>query len=437
MTPFALAWSNLRQQPGRTLISVVGVAFAVLLIFMQFGFFGSVQRTATLLYDKLDFDLLMVSSEYISLAKPGTVPRMRLAQTRAVKDINHVRPLTAVLGLWRNPRPDQEIEAFSGFGFLLGLFPSFVSQNLQKTEPVFSKEGGRSQWSILVLGANPSDVPDLFRNPGASVFESEEKLHEAVSGLARLNTVVMDPSSRREYGDADLWKEIEHNELNDCRVRILPQSINLGTGFGYNGLLLTSESNLERCTGWPGDRVTFGLIKLRKGSDPNKVQRHLEDLLPVVQSKSNRAGDIAIYTRDQIERKEIEFWLTGTAVGWFFMAGVVIALMVGGVFVYQMMAADIARRLPEYATIRALGYPAPFLRAVVFWQGFLLAVIGYLPGLVTSWLCYLFTRNWAGIPIQMTPTIFLLVFALTVIMCMGSALLAVRAVHQANPADLF
>lgn len=108
MTPFALAWSNLRQQPGRTLISVVGVAFAVLLIFMQFGFFGSVQRTATLLYDKLDFDLLMVSSEYISLAKPGTVPRMRLAQTRAAKEVNQVRPLTAVLGLWRNPHPEKE-----------------------------------------------------------------------------------------------------------------------------------------------------------------------------------------------------------------------------------------------------------------------------------------------------------------------------------------
>ena len=59
MNAFTLALRNLLHQRIRTLISLAGVAFAVLLIFSQLGFLGAVDRTATLLFDRLDFDLLL------------------------------------------------------------------------------------------------------------------------------------------------------------------------------------------------------------------------------------------------------------------------------------------------------------------------------------------------------------------------------------------
>ena len=80
MSAFILAALNLLHQRIRTLISIAGVAFAALLIFTQLGFLGSVDRTATLLFDHLDFDLLLTSGEYIDLNTPQGFPRPRLFQ---------------------------------------------------------------------------------------------------------------------------------------------------------------------------------------------------------------------------------------------------------------------------------------------------------------------------------------------------------------------
>ena len=49
-----------------------------------------------------------------------------------------------------------------------------------------------------------------------------------------------------------------------------------------------------------------------------------------------------------------------------------------------MMAADIRNMLPEYATVKALGYRPPYLTGVVLWQAVLLAVLGYVPGFVAA-----------------------------------------------------
>ena len=51
-----LAWKNLTHNKVRTAIGVAGVGFAVILIFMQMGFKGAIKKTATQIYDALDFD---------------------------------------------------------------------------------------------------------------------------------------------------------------------------------------------------------------------------------------------------------------------------------------------------------------------------------------------------------------------------------------------
>src|SRR5437773_2771849 len=98
-----LAWHNLLHDRPRTLVAAAGVAFAVLLLFVQLGFFVAVWRTATLLYDRLDFDLALTSVEYLDLFRPGSFPRARLAAVRALPEVRDVRPLSVGINTWRNP----------------------------------------------------------------------------------------------------------------------------------------------------------------------------------------------------------------------------------------------------------------------------------------------------------------------------------------------
>jgi putative ABC transport system permease protein len=116
---------------------------------------------------------------------------------------------------------------------------------------------------------------------------------------------------------------------------------------------------------------------------------------------------------------------------------VALAIVVGAIFVYQMMAADIRGMLPEYATVKALGYRPFYLTSIVMWQALLLAVIGYIPGLIASFGLYYITRTVGGIPTEMTGERTVLVLVMTCGMCLASGALAVRKVHAAQPADLF
>ncbi len=70
----SLALANLLYQPTRTAISIGGVAFAVLLMLMQLGFLGTVEDTATGVYEKMPFDVLVRSAEYTHLFEAASMP---------------------------------------------------------------------------------------------------------------------------------------------------------------------------------------------------------------------------------------------------------------------------------------------------------------------------------------------------------------------------
>jgi putative ABC transport system permease protein len=202
----------------------------------------------------------------------------------------------------------------------------------------------------------------------------------------------------------------------------------LGTGFSWNGMLMTSEETYARYLMRPAEQVNFGLLRVRDGMDPREVQAHLRASLP---------ADVQVYTREEINASEERYWMRLTSVGQFLVVAVMLAVVVGIIFVYQMMAADIRNKLPEFATVKALGYRPPYLVGVVLWQAMLFGVLGYLPGLLTALALYSAARTWGGIPTAMTWGIAAGVLVLTCGMCLVSGLLAVRKVQTADPAELF
>jgi putative ABC transport system permease protein len=395
MSAFILAGLNLLHQRIRTLISIAGVAFAALLIFSQLGFLGAVNETATLLFDKLDFDLLLTSREYLNLNTPESFPHLRLAQADAADGVESVRPFWVGLGMWRGP---------------------------------YSQSSGRDprRWNILILGVRPEDLDLVFKNSGTGIFRDPEELAAFMTALSRPNVVLIDRHSWPDYGTAEDLHRGAIAELNEQQLE-LAGTFEIGTGFGYNGLLLTSETTIGRVGGVVPGQVTFGLVKLQPGVDRGVVKRRLNEILP----------DARAYTREEINAKESEYWIQQTAVGRFFTLGVAVAVVVGVVFVYQMMAADIHNHLSEYATIKAIGYRNRYLFRVILWQASLLAVVGFFPGLLASLGIYELTRKAARIPIDMTINRAIFVLLLTVFMCLCSGMLAIRKLRSADPADLF
>src|SRR6516225_7826194 len=96
-----LALLNLLHQKVRTLVAVGGVAFAIILLFMQLGFYGSAEASATVFLENLDFDILLTSPDYLDISRPGTFPRSRVYQALAVDGVADGAPLYLNFNFWR------------------------------------------------------------------------------------------------------------------------------------------------------------------------------------------------------------------------------------------------------------------------------------------------------------------------------------------------
>jgi acetyl-CoA carboxylase carboxyltransferase component len=74
--------------------------------------------------------------------------------------------------------------------------------------------------------------------------------------------------------------------------------------------------------------------------------------------------------------------------GSIFLAGVLVALVVGAVVVYMVLSNDVGNHLAEYATLKAMGYSGSYLARVVLGAALILAVGGFIPGVILSYFLY-------------------------------------------------
>jgi putative ABC transport system permease protein len=383
-----LAWLNLVHQKSRTVIAVAGVAFAILLMFMQLGFYGAAEGTASVVYDELLFDLVLLPRRYIDVARPGTFPRDRLYQAMEAEGVDSAIPLYASFAAWRNADAK-------------GPYARRIS-------------------NIMILGMRPEDP--VFRPDGKHI---QDVIDQCRGDLEIPGWVLIDRRSHKEYGPHDVGLE---TEVGGHHVQIAGQ-FTLGTGFGANGLLIVGDATFFQVVpAFPRDQVGIGLIRLEEGADPGAVASRLNALLP---------PDVMVRTRAQIVSRERQHWVGNTSIGLIFFLGVVVAFLVGVVFVYQVIASDIRNRLHEYATLKAFGYKGRYLSAVVLQQALLVALLGYMAGLVVALALYELARGSTGIPIAMNLDRAFAVLGLGVGMCALSALLSLRKVQRADPADLF
>jgi putative ABC transport system permease protein len=117
--------------------------------------------------------------------------------------------------------------------------------------------------------------------------------------------------------------------------------------------------------------------------------------------------------------------------------GTIVGFVVGMLISYQITYTDLADQLPQYATLKAIGYRTGYLLRVVLEQAALNALAGWIPALLLSFLLYRIVGHAALLPLHMTARIIFVSLGLTLGMCMISAAIAVRRVIKADPAEVF
>ncbi len=377
-----LAWRQLRSEKARLASAVAGVLFACVLVFMQLGFRGALFESATNLIGAMRGDLFLMHPLTLASFRPEPLPRVRAQQALALPEVERAVPIYLAQSSWRNP-----------------------------------EDGTRR--TIQLIGVDiAAGVLDF---PG---------LAPLVGDLTRADTVAFDVRSRPEFGPIARLLEAGPlaAEIGNRRMDVVGL-IEIGPSFGADGNVVLSEVNFRRVV---KERqvaaVDLVAIRLRPGSDLAAAQARLRAALP---------PDVMVLTQAELRAHERRYWEEATPIGFIFAFGSLMGLVVGMVIVYQILFSDIASHLKEYATLKAMGYSGFYLARVVLGAALILAVAGFLPGLVLSWFLYDLVGSATFLPLRLDLELGAGVFAMIFTMCAVAGLLAVRKLRDANPADMF
>jgi len=379
----SFAWLQLRSDPLRFAAAVAGIAFAAVMVTFQLGLYQALTEGSVIVHRSLRGDLMLVSRQYEFIAINESFTERRLQQARALPEVASVAALNVATGKWRNP------------------------------------VDGRFQ-TMVVFGIRPGEAP--FALP---------ELEAQAPMLLREGTAFFDRASRPSYGRVAELFEAQGpvaTEFNRQHIRI-EGLFTLGTTLAVDANLVVGEQTFRTLFPQvPPGFTHVGLIRLRPGADPVAVRDRLRAFMP---------PDVQVLLPDDFAQIEKDYWTGKTPIGFVVNAGLIVGLIVGAVIVYQILYTDVTEHLPEYATLKAMGYDDRFFARLVVAQSLILTVVGYVPGVLASFGVFHLMRKMSSLNPQATPGTLAIVFVLIAGMCGVAGAFATRKLRQARPAEIF
>ncbi|MEM8549744.1 MAG: ABC transporter permease DevC [Verrucomicrobiota bacterium] len=378
-----LAWLNLIKEKKRFFAAVAGITFAVTMMMFQMGLNTALFQQVVGPHAKMKADIFIVSSHYEYLGVSKGFPLRRLVQAGGLSTVERTIPMYVGALPMVNTDNQSSREVFA-----LSWDPAY---------PAFNDEEIESQrWKLKREGVA---LYDRLSRPELGPFVQQvEETGEAVTEVAN--------------------RRMTFEGLFSCAPT-----------FVADGILLTNKSTFLPL--WPGEGssvVSLGLVQLKEGSDAQAAVAALQEMLP---------NDVRIYTRDGFLQYELNYWRERTPIGFVITASMAVALIVGMVIVYQILYTDVNDHLEEYATLKSIGFRDSYFNSVILQESFILSVFGFVPGTILTAVMFAFTRQAAHLATYLDLTNCLIIFGLTLGMCMAAGGLATRKLRAANPAEIF
>ena len=379
-----LAWRNLVANKRRLLRSSAGIAFAALLMMVELGFEQGFFDASLSAVRALDGDIFVLSAYKYRFGTRDPIAHTQLDTARGLAGVASAAPLYADWQdfFWTSP--------LDGKPYLVRVFAFDPA-----APPVFSLSGITSNQALL-------------RNADAVLVDSHAR---AFLGM-----------------DTDK----KANDLNGEPVQVVG-SFALGPDFMSDGTVVMSDSLFARLL--PGNRAPVADLPI----ETIVIRLHPEATLSAVQTTLRAAlpNTSSVLTKAEIVNLEEQFQATLSSAGPIFWLGAMVGFVVGMLISYQIIYTDLSDQLPQYATLKAIGYKASYLVRSVFGQAALSGLAGYVPAWLLCIAAYRIVEGIALLPLHMTLRLTVLSLGLTLGMCLLAAAVAVRRVISADPAEIF
>lgn len=372
---FYVALRILLYDKVRSLITLLGVVFAVGLIFNQMGIFLGLMETSSVIVDHTPGDIWVTSKNSKNFDFSQPFPDYVYHQTIADDGIQSAEKLIVAWGIIRQ------------------------------------KEGGTEQ--VEVVGFNPdSGVGGPW---------------ELVSGDLRLlkngNYAIVDESAMKRLGRIQVG---EYRDVLSHRLQVV--GISRGAkSFTTAPILFTSFELAQRLVTYVGsDSTVFVVAKIKPGINVDQVVSRLKE----------RLNGVDVFVARDFSMKTRRYWAVETGVGFSFLLTIIISFLVGMLIVGQTIYNSTVEHIKEFGTLKALGASNREIYKIIFSQAMINALAGYIVSLIVT-LASVKIYEAGGMVMVVRGWVNFLVLGLTLLMCFASAFVSVRRIKRIDPAILF
>ena len=383
-----LAYRNLFHDRVSLFVTLVGIVFSVVLIAVMCSIYIGMGACIVAVMDHIEADLWVVpvGSKSFDLPPELLSGREKYAAL-STTGVQSAEDIVISLINWR--------------------------KLLQDTDKLgcASETGGCGSGAALVVGSDT----------GVNKYLPWDLIEGTIADLSVPNAVAVDTIYFKNLAIKGIGDRAEINHMQ-VTVKAVTRGIRSFTTLPFVFTTLTLARTL---VGAAPDQGTFTLVRLAPGSDPEEVRKSLQARLP----------DTEVLSHQVFRNRSHDYWLFQTGAGAGLIAGMVLAVVVGTVVVAQTLYASTKEHLNEFATLRALGASAGFLRKVILWQAVLSAIMGYILGIVVSQIAIYFLRD--VLPIEMSFNLVWGLLVLTIGMCVLAAVSAIYKVIRIDPAVVF
>jgi putative ABC transport system permease protein len=369
-----LAERNLFHDKVRLTVTLTGIVFSVVLIVVQLGlFFGFTTATSNLI-DHSGADLWITSKNVPYVEQGVAFSERKLNQVRAVEGVQDAQKIIAHWTQWKR------------------------------------HDGG--QESVQIVGIN---VDDPLERPWNLV-------EGRVEDLKSPDAVILDELYKQKLG---VTRVGEVFEIGGYRARVVGFTRGIRS-FTTSPYVFTSFKNAQDFTNTREDQTLFILVKIAKGASVETVRRALLD----------RLKEVEVFRTAEFSRMTTFYWMFTTGAGVAVLIAAVLGLVVGFVVVAQTIYATTMDHIREFGTLKAMGAPNSYVYKVIMKQAAISAVIGYALGMMVS-VFVVHGSEKGGAAILMPPSMAVGMFFVTLLMCVGAALVSINKVTRIDPAMVF
>ena len=369
-----LASRNLFHDTLRFVATMVGIVFSVVLVMVQMGLFLGFGHMVTTMIDHAATDLWVVPKNVKCFEDPSLIDLKLRNKIATLDGVATVVPLVIGFSDWRLESGEMT--------------------------PVF------------IVG---SDLRDGAMQPWDLVEGNVQALSQGFS-------VAVDRSYFDRLGVTGIGSQAE---IRGKKVKVVALTDGIRS-FTTTPYVFVDAKNARGFTGTPGDRASDLLVRLKPDADRDTV----------VQAIRGQIGDAEVLTTDEFRKRSRSFWLFGTGAGAALFAGALLGVIVGTVIVAQTLYSSTKDHLNEFATLRAMGSSNGYIYHVIIYQALINAVVGFAIASGIGALVVQMTAK-SALPIVITNWLVAALAALTVVMCVTSALGAIFRVVRIDPAAVF